>query len=64
MGRNKDLRKRISGYAAMIAEHEAKIRLELSKAHPDEALVGYWEREIEIWRAAVARLTSRLGRDW
>jgi len=64
MGRNKDLRKKISAYAEIIAGHEAKIRVELSKADSDESLIGHWEREIEIWKATVARLARRLKRDW
>ncbi len=64
MGRNQDLRKKISAYAEIIAEHEAKIRLELSKADSDESLIGHWEREIDIWKATVARLARRLKRDW
>jgi hypothetical protein len=63
MGRNKDLRQKISAYEEIIAEHKAKIRVELSKAHSDESLIGHWEREIEIWKATVARLTRRLKRD-
>ena len=64
MGRNKDLRKKIAGLRDIIAEHETKIRVELSKDNPDESLIGYWEREIATWKATVARLTRRLERDW
>ena len=64
MGRNKDLRKKVAGLRDIIAEHEAKIRVELSKDNPDGSLIEYWEREIETWEATIARLTRRLERGW
>jgi hypothetical protein len=64
MGRNKDLRKKIAGRRRMIERHEEKIRGELAKANPDEALVAHWRGEIEAVKEKVADLTRRLERNW
>ena len=64
MGRNKDLRKKIAGYEAVIAEHEAKIRKELVRDQPDEGSIAGWKREIQVLRESVSRLTRRLKREW
>ena len=62
MGRNKDLRKRISGHEAVLAKHEAKIRAEAMKDHPDEDKIAAWKREIRVWQETLTRLTRRLQR--
>lgn len=64
MGRNKDLRKRISGHEATIAKHEAKIHAEAMKDRPDEDKIAAWKREIRVWQETVTRLTRRLQRNW
>jgi hypothetical protein len=64
MGRNKDLRKKITGWERTIAEHDEKIRRELTKAYPNEEYILGWRREIEVHKAKVARLTRRLMREW
>jgi len=64
MGRNKDLRKKIAGRQQMIERHEGKIRVELSKPHPDESLIAHWRSEIEAVREKVTELTRRLERNW
>jgi hypothetical protein len=48
----------------MVEEHEAKIRRELLRPHPDEALVAHWQKEIEVRKEQVVHLTRRLKRDW
>ena len=48
----------------MIERHEEKIRGELAKANPDEALVAHWRGEIEAAKEKVADLTRRLERNW
>jgi hypothetical protein len=63
MGRNKDLRKKIAGWENTIAEHEDKIRRELTKEYPNEEYIQGWRREIEGHREKVARLTRRLKRE-
>ena len=30
--------------------HEAKIRRELNKKHPDLGLIRHWQKEIEAWQ--------------
>jgi hypothetical protein len=64
MRRNQDLRKKISGYQKVIAEHEDKIRAELAKEIPNEPRVLGWQREIRIWQEMITRLARRLNRDW
>ncbi len=48
----------------MIARHQEKIRIELSKLHPDESLIAHWRTEIEAVREKVTELTRRLERSW
>lgn len=48
----------------MIERHEGKIRAELAKANPDEALIAHWRGEIEAVKEKVADLTRRLERNW
>jgi hypothetical protein len=48
----------------MIERHEEKIRLELAKASPDEALVAHWRSEIEAMKEKIAHLNRRLERSW
>jgi hypothetical protein len=60
MGRNKVLRREIAGYRSTIEEHEAKIRAELTKTHPNEDYIRGWRREIEIQKTDI----ERLKREW
>lgn len=60
MGRNKQLRKKISGHMKNIARHEAKIEQELNKAQPDMLLIRKWEGDIDIARRVVRQLEERL----
>ena len=48
----------------MIERHEEKIRVELSKPHPDESLIAHWRSEIEAVREKIEDLTRRLERNW
>jgi hypothetical protein len=64
MGRNKDLRKKIAGRRRMIERHEAKIRGELAKPHPDDSLIAHWRSEIVAVEEKVTELIRRLERDW
>ena len=48
----------------MIEEHESKIHREQMKTQPDEDLIAHWQREIEVRKQQVARLTRRLKREW
>lgn len=64
MGRNQQLRRKIAGRERVIEAHQNKIRQESAKTHPDELLIGGWEREIEIHRKAIEKLVHRLKREW
>jgi hypothetical protein len=64
MGRNKDLREKIAGRQSVIEEHQQKIREERMKPHPDEEVIAGWQHEIATQRAAIARLSRRLTREW
>lgn len=60
MGRNKQLRKRITGQLRTIAEHQAKIERELAKPNPNLLRIGKWQKDIDIARRAVRKLEQRL----
>ncbi len=60
MGRNKQIRARIKGLERQVQAHEAKIRRELKKKHPDRGLIRHWRKEIEAWRRQLERLRSKL----
>jgi hypothetical protein len=62
MGRNKDLRIKISGLKANIDLHEQKIRQEQRKPHPNEARIRHWQHEIKANLGRVANLERRLSR--
>jgi ubiquinone biosynthesis protein UbiJ len=64
MGRNRDLRRKITGLQRAIAKHEAKVQRELLEPHPDESLIAHWLDEIDAWKRQVAHLSRRLKRDW
>jgi len=64
MGRNTYLRRKIADYRRSIEEHEAKIRAELTKTHPNEDHIRGWKREIEAHKATITRLVRRLKREW
>jgi hypothetical protein len=64
MGRNQDLRRKITGRTKVVEEHEVKIRRERMKPGPDESLIGHWQREIDARKSEIARLTRRLKRAW
>jgi hypothetical protein len=63
MGRNKDLRTRISGLKADIDLHERKIRQEQRKPHPNEARIRHWQHEIRANLGRLANLERRLNRE-
>ena len=48
----------------MIERHEAKIRGELAKPHPDDSLIAHWRSEIVAVEEKVTELIRRLERDW
>ena len=60
MGKNKQLRKRITGQLRTIAEHQAKIKRELTKPNPNFPRIRKWEKDIDIARRAVRKLEQRL----
>lgn len=60
MGKNKQLRKRITGLYRVIEAHQLKIQDELRKNLPDAGFIRKWEREIDIARKAVRKLQQRL----
>jgi hypothetical protein len=64
MGRSKILHRRIAGLERTMRVHEAKIRDELTKPHPNEEHIEGWKREIEARKATIARLMRRLKREW
>jgi hypothetical protein len=64
MGRNRDLRRRISALQRRLAEHETKIRRQWAADFPDEGLIAHWRQEIAAWEQELARLTRRLERKW
>ena len=64
MGRNRKLRKRRAGQERVIADHENKIREERAKPVPNESYISGWQREIEVARKTIERLTRRLKREW
>ncbi len=51
MGRNKQLRKQLTGHMKNIRRHEEKMERELRKPEPDMRLVSKWERDIDRARA-------------
>lgn len=59
MGRNKQLRKRIAGQLRVIAAHQEKIKAELRKPTLDRDYIRKWEREIDIAREKVAKLSEQ-----
>jgi len=60
MGKNKQLRKRIAGQLRVIAAHQEKIEAELSQATPDSGYITKWQREIDIARKNVRKLSEQL----
>ena len=60
MGKNKQLRKRIAGQLRAIAAHQEKIEAELSQATPDSGYITKWQREIDIARKNVRKLSEQL----
>ncbi len=48
------------GLEREVRAHEAKIRRELKKKHPDLGLIRHWQKEIEAWRRQLERLRSKL----
>jgi hypothetical protein len=64
MGRNKDLRKKITGYQRVIELHEEKIHQQRTKDRPDEELIAGWQDEIVRHKKAIEHLNRRLRREW
>jgi len=64
MGKNRDLQRRIASLEERVREHRAKISSEKRKAHPDEGLIRFWEREISSYSEQIERKYRRLRRDW
>ncbi len=46
---NKSLKKRVSGLAFQIDDHEEKIRLELLKDEPNFGRINHWRTEIRAF---------------
>jgi len=64
MGRNKELRKKITAQKKVVEVHDEKIRREQMKPIPNESYVRGWKREIDTARKNIERLIRRLKRDW
>jgi hypothetical protein len=60
MGRNKQLRKRIAGQLRVVATHQEKIEAELHLPTPDWGYIMKWQREIDIARKNVRKLSEQL----
>ncbi|MCX8103151.1 MAG: hypothetical protein N3E42_01740 [Candidatus Bipolaricaulota bacterium] len=61
MGWRKKLRKQIAAPERVIADHQRKLTLERAKAHPNQRLIAYWEKEIRARQKALERLKKRLA---
>lgn len=55
-------RKAIQSLEKRIAEHQEKIRLELSKENPDLGLIKHWTKEISAFQKGIEQALKRLGR--
>ena len=62
MGRNKHLRKLISGQLRTIEGHQKKVEAELQKDSPNLARIRKWEKDIDIARETMRRLEEKLER--
>jgi hypothetical protein len=60
MGRDTQLRKRIAGQLRVIATHNKKIEAELRRPTPDSGYIRKWDREIDVARKNVRKLTEQL----
>jgi hypothetical protein len=58
-GQKRDLKKRIESLEERIREHRAKISSEGRKAHPDDGLIRFWEREISNYNDEIERKISK-----
>ena len=56
-------KKAIASLEARIAEHQAKICLELEKELPDQALIHHWQKEIKTFEGGIQRALKRLGKN-
>ncbi len=54
------LKKRIRSLEDQIRIHEEKILEEKSSPIPDEDLINYWRREIQIFKENINRANKRL----
>jgi hypothetical protein len=62
VGRNQQLRKRISGQQRVIREHEDKVAEELQRAAPDIRLIRKWEKDIDRAQKLMRDLEEKLAR--
>ncbi len=53
------LKKRIQSLEHQMRIHEEKIREEKNKPIPDEGLITYWQREIEVFKNNIERANKR-----
>jgi hypothetical protein len=60
MGKRKKILLKIEDKRRFIAQHQAKIDLELMKPNPDQALVRHWQSEIRGARRSIANCERRL----
>ncbi len=54
----------MEGIQRRIDQHNAKIRHEVMKSHPDAGSIAHWKAEIGGLKKRVALLTRRLKRKW
>jgi hypothetical protein len=52
---NKNHKKSIQSLEKRIAEHQAKIRIELEKDFPDRGLINHWQKEIAAFEGGIHR---------
>lgn len=60
VGRNKKLRKKITGLEEQVSKHREKIEEEKKKPQPDKGVVTHWEAEIRALQKQIEQIRCRL----
>lgn len=58
---NKQRRRKLAGYQAVLAQHHEKIAAELKNLEPDYGLIEHWKAEVKGLEKTVARILRRPG---
>jgi uncharacterized protein Usg len=61
MGRNKDLRKRLTTLEKRLVEHYEKLEAQRAKDLPDQGTIDYWKKEIRGRLKEINYLRKKLG---